>query len=172
MRKNIAPTTWSSFRAVRKTCRKLSKHPLIRCRQLASCSWSTPVLSNFDLGFQGFKEEVPSLPGDYSPPTGCILLAYQDSELAGCVALRPFAKSISEMKRPYVRHKFQGRGIGRALATAALRKASVLDYQKLRLDAVPSMKAAIQMYLESSPLEISFNQFQDAYRYRNSRSWV
>jgi hypothetical protein len=47
----------------------------------------------FDLGFQGFKEEVLSLPGDYSPPTGCILFAYQDSELAGCVALRPFAKS-------------------------------------------------------------------------------
>jgi putative acetyltransferase len=100
----------------------------------------------FDLGFQGFKEEVLSLPGDYSPPTGCILFAYQDSELAGCVALRPFAKSISEMKRLYVRHKFQGRGIGRALATAVLRKASVLDYQKLRLDTVPSMKAAIQMY--------------------------
>jgi hypothetical protein len=47
----------------------------------------------FDLGFQGFKEEVLSLLGDYSPPTGCILFAYQDSELAGCVALRPFAKS-------------------------------------------------------------------------------
>jgi hypothetical protein len=35
----------------------------------------------FDLGFQGFKEEVLSLLGDYSPPTGCILFAYQDSEL-------------------------------------------------------------------------------------------
>ncbi|SRR5258708_1299231 len=61
-------------------------------------------------------------------------------------ALRPFGKSISEMKRLYVRHKFQGCGIGRALATAVLRKASVLEYQKLRLDTVPSMKAAIQMY--------------------------
>jgi hypothetical protein len=56
---------------------------------------------DFDLSFQGFKEEVLSLPGNYSPPAGRILLAHQDSELAGCVALRPFDKSISEMKRLY-----------------------------------------------------------------------
>jgi putative acetyltransferase len=101
----------------------------------------------FDLGFQGFDKEILELPGNYSAPTGCILLAYQDSEVAGCVALKFCEQGIGEMKRLYVRPQFQGCGIGRALVTSILQKAVALEYQKLRLDTVPSMKTALHMYL-------------------------
>jgi ribosomal protein S18 acetylase RimI-like enzyme len=101
---------------------------------------------DFDLGFQGFGHELASLPGDYSQPSGFILLAFHDLRLAGCIALRPLEKEICEMKRLYVRPDFHGLGIGRALANALLEKAKQSGYKKIRLDTVPNMKAAIQLY--------------------------
>jgi putative acetyltransferase len=103
----------------------------------------------FDLGFQGFDQELASLPGHYALPSGSVLLAMKDREVAGCVALRRLgepAARTAEMKRLYVRPQFQGQGIGRALALAILDKARKLEYKKMRLDTVPSMKAALAMY--------------------------
>ena len=100
----------------------------------------------FDLSFQGFTEEIASLPGEYSSPMGCILLAIKDDDIAGCIALRPLGGNICEMKRLYVRPKFQGQGIGRALATEILNRAADLGYLTVRLDTVPSMTAALRMY--------------------------
>jgi hypothetical protein len=41
-----------------------------------------------DLCFQNFEKELAELPGDYVPPGGRLLLAYDNAQLAGCVALR------------------------------------------------------------------------------------
>jgi putative acetyltransferase len=101
---------------------------------------------DFDLSFQNFDQEMASLPGDYAEPYGCILMAIKDEQPVGCVALRPISKTICEMKRLYVRTQFQGHGIGRVLAVEILKIAADYGYEKLRLDTVPSMKAAIQMY--------------------------
>jgi hypothetical protein len=41
-----------------------------------------------DLCFQGFEEELATLPGRYAPPNGRLLLAVDGTYAAGCVALR------------------------------------------------------------------------------------
>ena len=43
---------------------------------------------SFSLDYQGFEEELASLPGKYSRPQGRLLLAFFGEELAGSVALR------------------------------------------------------------------------------------
>jgi putative acetyltransferase len=63
-----------------------------------------------DLRFQGFDKELATLPGDYAPPGGRLLLVLADDGPAGCVALRPLAADTAELKRLYVRENWRGRG--------------------------------------------------------------
>lgn len=101
----------------------------------------------FSLCFQNFDQELAELPGDYAPPSGRLLLAELERELAGCVAMHKFGAGICEMKRLYLRPKFRGKGLGRMLAETIIAEASKLGYKSMRLDTVePVMKDAVAMY--------------------------
>jgi len=100
----------------------------------------------FDLDFQDFKQELANLCGDYAPPKGCLLVAKYKGQIAGCVGLKQFSDEICEMKRLYVRPKFRGLGIGRALAEAIIEQARKIGYTLMRLDTVPTMKVARALY--------------------------
>jgi putative acetyltransferase len=102
---------------------------------------------NFSLCFQSFEVELAELPGDYAPPRGRLLLAAQNSQPAGCVALRPLDLHVCEMKRLYVRPAFRGRTLGRVLAQRVIAEARAIGYKRMRLDTVePVMQTAVAMY--------------------------
>jgi putative acetyltransferase len=101
----------------------------------------------FSLCFQSFDQELASLPGDYAPPLGRLLLAEYRGQLAGCVALHKLDPEVCEMKRLYLRPQLRGRGVGRALAEAVIAEARVIGYRKMRLDTVePVMPNAVALY--------------------------
>ncbi|WP_420821266.1 GNAT family N-acetyltransferase [Ramlibacter rhizophilus] len=103
-----------------------------------------------DLCFQQIDEELATLPGEYAPPRGALLLACVDGSLAGCCALRPLDNSdypnAAEMKRLYVRKAFRGFGLGRQLAEATLDAARQLGYACVLLDTLSDMEAARALY--------------------------
>ena len=112
-----------------------------------------------DLDFQGFDAELASLPGEYAPPRGALLLACVGGEVAGCCALRPLDTAddpnAAEMKRLYVRKPFRRFGLGRQLAEAMLDAARVGGYHSVLLDTLDDMEAARQLYAELGFQEVA-----------------
>jgi putative acetyltransferase len=107
------------------------------------------------LCFQGFEQELATLPGDYAPPRGRLYLGVVDEAVAGCVALRPLDAETGEMKRLYLRAAYRGRGLGRQLALACIEAARGIGYARLRLDTLPVMGTAIALYRSLGFREIS-----------------
>ena len=101
-----------------------------------------------DLSYQGFEAELATLPGAYAPPAGALLIAISAAgEPAGCVGVRPLAEpGACEMKRLHIAPAVRRGGIGRSLALAALEAAARAGYRAMRLDTLPTMLAAQNLY--------------------------
>jgi len=109
----------------------------------------------FSLCFQNFDQELANLPGDYAPPSGRLLLAIEDDQLAGCIALRKLERGACEMKRLFVRPAHRATGLGRFLAASIIDEASKLGYTHMRLDTIPGkMDKAIALYQSIGFVEI------------------
>ena len=99
------------------------------------------------LCFQGFDEEIASLPWKYVKPDGRLFLAYSDDKLAGCIAMRKLEDGICEMKRLYVRDGFRGQKIGLQLIEKLIDEARKENYKTMRLDTFPpKMGKAVGLY--------------------------
>lgn len=112
-----------------------------------------------DLSFQKFDEELSGLPGEYSGVHGRLLLAFADDRPIGCIALRRIDGTTCEMKRLYVRPDARAGGVGLALIERVLAEARDIGYRRIRLDTLPSMQRAKELYRRLGFVEI------EAYRH-------
>ncbi len=112
-----------------------------------------------DLCFQDFETELATLPGEYAPPRGALLLARIDENLVGCCALRPLDTAdyvnACEMKRLYVRPPHRSAGIGRRLVEAVLDWARLAGYDCVLLDTLDDMESARELYRDLGFEEIA-----------------
>lgn len=102
--------------------------------------------SILETGLRLMDEEIRTLPGDYMPPGGRLFLASVQGTPIGCVALRQLRPGVGELKRLYVRPAGRGKGIGERLTRAVLRRAKKLEYERVVLDSLPTMTAAVALY--------------------------
>ena len=93
-----------------------------------------------------FEEELAMLPGAYSPPSGCLLLATVEGEPAGCVALRPIDARYCEMKRMFVYPHLRGKRVGLTLALRVIEHARSSGYRAMRLDTSIRQAEAKALY--------------------------
>jgi len=98
--------------------------------------------------FQGFGEELKSLPGVYGADGGALLIAESTpgGTPAGTIALRRLNQSAGEVKRLYLRPAFRGKGLGRYLLEQVIERARAIGYEALYADTLPSMKDALSLY--------------------------
>jgi len=102
---------------------------------------------NVDLCFQGFQEEVNTLPGKYSPPDGRLYIVKDNSSYIGCIALRKIEDGICEMKRLYLTEAARGKGIGYKMIKLIIQDAKDIGYNTMRLDTIKEkMPKAVSLY--------------------------
>ena len=103
--------------------------------------------------YRDFEKEIEGLPGDYSQPSGCILLVEYNNQPIGCVAFDEQSQGICEMKRLYIKPEFHRRGIATVLCKALIDKAISLSYNHMRL--ATALEIPKQLYKSLGFTEIS-----------------
>lgn len=103
--------------------------------------------SSFQEYMENYEHEIKhQLPGRFSPPAGCLLLAEYDNQTAGCVGLMDLGEGLCEMRRLYVKPQFRRLGIGKALAEAVIERGRALKYDAMRLNTNAKMTGAVDLY--------------------------
>lgn len=100
-----------------------------------------------DLCFQGFEEELASLPGKYMLPKGGLLLVKSGTgEPVACAAYRPLEGITCELKRFFIRPNYRGQGIADLLLEKILVQARKAGYQEAKLDTLERLVPARKFY--------------------------
>jgi len=113
----------------------------------------------FDLNFQNFEEEIKYIDTQFGKSQGGIVLIFLNNEAIGCAGIRKLKGRIAELKRMYIKPRHRGQRLGKLLLEKSIELARELNYNKVRLDTMPTMHEAVHLYRAAGFYEIK------AYRY-------
>lgn len=99
-----------------------------------------------DLTYMNLPDEFATMEEKYSGNQGVLILALDGDEAIGCVGVRKIEPGIAELKRLYVRDSHRGIKVGITLLEKALTHARSLGYNKIRLDVIPTLHKAKELY--------------------------
>ena len=104
---------------------------------------------NLDLCFQNIDDELKNFPEKYQEPDGAFIIAKENNNIIGCVGIRRLEPGICEMKRLFVNDNSKGKGIGKKLVEKIVEEAKNKKYEKIRLDTINTMDAALNIYCKN-----------------------
>lgn len=114
---------------------------------------------NFALTFQDVDRELAEIAIEYNTPAGALLLAFDNDKAIACAGVRKIDDTIAELKRMFVDPNYRGLQLGRQILQQAIDEAKLLGYKRIRLDTVPHMQAAINIYKAAGFYEIEPYRF-------------
>ncbi|NKI30460.1 GNAT family N-acetyltransferase [Croceivirga thetidis] len=121
---------------------------------------------DIDLEFQNFSEEIENIKLQYARPAGVLFIVKNDeNKPLGCFGIRKWNEQICELKRMYLKVEGRGLGIGQLMMEKAIAEAKEMGYEKMRLDTLSQMHAAIGLYKKMGFYEVipyRFNPFVGA----------
>lgn len=118
-----------------------------------------------DLAFQGLDDELEHVGDKYLPPEGRLIVALDDGgTVVGCVAYHRLDDATAEMKRLYVTPAGRGHHLGERLARRIMELAREDGFERMVLDTVAPLEAAVSLYRKLGFREIEpyyHNPFED-----------
>jgi GNAT superfamily N-acetyltransferase len=134
----VAAGTEEHYQQVKELLAELVAFDVAQVRELG-----LDVQAALDFYYGSGDEE---LPGEYTPPEGCIFLATYSEKAAGCIAFRRMTPNTCELKRMYVRPEFRGKRIGWQLANILIQTARQAGFRLMRLETTTYLDKAIRLY--------------------------
>jgi ribosomal protein S18 acetylase RimI-like enzyme len=114
---------------------------------LKDCFHERAEMPDFKEYLQNYEKEVANhLPGRFGPPAGCLLLAKDKDDPAGCVGLMDLGDGVCEMRRLFIRSEYRGLGIGKDLVEAVIEQGRNISYTSMRLNTNRRMPEAQKLY--------------------------
>ncbi|MDR2097769.1 MAG: GNAT family N-acetyltransferase [Spirochaetaceae bacterium] len=109
---------------------------------------------NMDLTFQDIDNELRNFPSKYKSPDGEFIIAKENNIIIGCVAIKKLENKICEMKRLFVKDEYKMKSVGKKLVEKIIEEAKLKNYEKIRLDTLNTMEAALKLYYKNGFYEI------------------
>ena len=114
---------------------------------------------DIDLSFQNFSDELQTIDKQYHEPTGALLLAYINGTAVACAGIRQLDMETAELKRMYVQPAYRYYRLGRKLLEQMIVIARERHYKRIRLDTLPTMTQAQNLYRSFDFYEVPAYRF-------------